>query len=292
MGKTVWVNDKYKDFAYYLLYHDPILSLFSNFKKVHCNEMLIILLFIVNFASILATLTASIGFNQIDHKQENNESSYNNYKNSKSFNHENSSQSRQFTLNQIWWMIICALLNGLIICIFTLKWRQFERKQNRKLSTVIMNQNGLTLLMFTLCAMSWGYYYIINETDFYFWFGTIYVLQFLFGWIFEIFILYLSFIVGWKYDHKMMELIPNYLNDGSFSHCSQQKCVYYITYVDYQEFIQYKNKINIINLESNKIKYNDEYDSEMDGEHCHLLNSTTKQTTNNKNNNNNNNWLA
>merc|ERR1712083_1287514 len=106
-------------------------------------------------------------------------------------------------------MILGASFNGLIICIFQLKWREFEKRKNQKLSTFIMNQNGITIIMFTLCTISLGYYFIMNQLNFYWWILTIYALQFVFGYIFEILALYVIFLRGWKRDHIMVRPIPN-----------------------------------------------------------------------------------
>merc|ERR1711933_478788 len=119
-----------------------------------------------------------------------------------------------------------------------------EKRKNQKLSTFIMNQNGITIIMFTLCTISLGYYFIMNQLNFYWWFLTIYALQFVFGYIFEILALYVIFLRGWKRDHIMVRPIPNYLNDGSFSNLELPKCVYYISYQDYEEYMEYKQKMN------------------------------------------------
>jgi len=304
LGKVAWINNKYQDFKYYLFYHDPILSLFSNFKKVEWNEIFIIILFVLNTASILATATASIGFNHSSggqkpqQPQQPQQSQYPNYKINNLASKDIEQMSHNFNLNETFSMIICSIFNGLILCIFTLKWRQFENKKNRiKLSTLIMNTNGITIIMFTLCALSLGYYFITNELTFFSWFLTIYALQFIFGWIFEIFTLYISFVRGWKYDHKMIQLIPNYLNDGSFSHLSKPKCIYYITYKDYEEWIKYKEneQMHSINMNNNNSDDSDASES-MDGEHSsHQPLLKSANNTNNydfRTNRSNKHWLG
>lgn len=273
----MWVNNKYKDFKYYLFHHDPILSLFCNIEKIEWNELFMIILFVLNILSILATATASIGFNK--HQSDQTPNKYPNYK----INNINT-----FSLNDTFSMIICSIFNGLILCIFTLKWRQFESKKRRKLSTFIMNTNGITLILFILCILTLSYYFLMNELTFFSWFVAIYAGQFIFGWIFEILLLYISFIRGWKYDHKMTQLIPNYLNDGSFSHCSLPKSVYYITYKDYEQWLRYKQTQSMHTINLNNDEFDDTEDSAselIDGEHSSqrpLLNNSTNNTNNYK----------
>eukprot|EP01084_Bolivina_argentea_P174787 302755_1 len=108
LGKTVWINNKLMDFKYYLFYYDPILSMISN-VRYEWSEIFIVILFILNMSSILATLTASIGFNEMLSSHSNIISKHN--------------------LNEILYMILCASFNGLILCILQLKWREFERKK-------------------------------------------------------------------------------------------------------------------------------------------------------------------
>merc|ERR1711920_734767 len=112
-----------------------------------------------------------------------------------------------------------------------------------KLSTFISNQNGLTVIIFTLCAISLGYYFVVNELNFYLWFVVIYALQFVMGWLFELIALYVSFCIGWKRDHRMVQLVPQYANDGSFAKLSMPKSIYFLTYKDYEEWMEDKEKI-------------------------------------------------
>eukprot|EP01084_Bolivina_argentea_P103372 185170_1 len=232
LGKTVWVNHALLDFKYYLFYYDPLLSMLSNLKSMDLHEFIVVLLFILNISSILATLTASIGF----HKMLSNQTTHTNT--------QTMIYLDPIDFKQMLSMTLCAALNGFIICMVQLKWRQFEAKNNQTLATFIMNQNGLTVIMFTLCAMSLGYYFVMNQFNFYSWFLVVYALQFMFGYCFEISALYICFIRGWKRDHRMVQLVPRYLEDGSLSTFYLPKCVYYVTYKDYEEWLEYRQMVN------------------------------------------------
>jgi len=148
---------------------------------------------------------------------------------------------------------------------FQLKWREFERIKKQKLSHFIMNQHGITLIMFTFCAMSLGYYFVMNQFKFYSWFLTIYAFQFLFGSIFEIFALYITFCSGWKRDKAMLRLTPSYSKDGSFDTFTLPKCVYYISYKDYMEWIEYKQlKITQQTLTYHHSDYGEDDEDQLD----------------------------
>eukprot|EP00485_Elphidium_margaritaceum_P010933 CAMPEP_0202694160 /NCGR_PEP_ID=MMETSP1385-20130828/8091_1 /ASSEMBLY_ACC=CAM_ASM_000861 /TAXON_ID=933848 /ORGANISM="Elphidium margaritaceum" /LENGTH=299 /DNA_ID=CAMNT_0049349955 /DNA_START=76 /DNA_END=975 /DNA_ORIENTATION=- len=222
LGKAVWVDNKCRDFCYFAMYRDPILFCLSNLKRIEYNTILVVLLSILNLSCLLATAAASFSFRELRTEVSQVTQSL------------LAAEHSQIDTRELLSMMAMALVNGGILCVVTLQWRRLETQKHQ--SMLVVHQNSITILLFTLCGICMGYYFVMNELEFFSWFIAIYVMQFLFAWSFEFVGLYVLFVRQWKYDHRMTQLIPNYFHDGSFSHCSLPKCVYYITFKDYLEW--------------------------------------------------------
>jgi len=202
LGKVAWTGDRLRDFKYFVLYHDPVLAMCANLKRLDVNQICIWFCFMVNISSFIAAVAATFGF--------------------RAFTESNPPNPSDLSLGDIATMAFLAAINGAILCAMALNWRALERQKNQKITVLIENHNAVVLAMFMVTMLAVAYYFVTQQFAFFSWLCVVFALEVVFSGIFEFFCLRIWFNRGWRRDTAMVQL--------------DVFVVYYVTFRDYREW--------------------------------------------------------
>ena len=136
--------------------------------------------------------------------------------------------------------LLCGICNGILLNLCEMSINKIQHcnsaERQRKLSHYLICKIFASIAIWiyfggAIITFSFSLYSVVTF-KLYSVFLFVFPLQFICSWIFQIIGLYIRFIKGWNRDHNMIEN-PN------------KKCIYYLTYKDFEEY-RYSKKLNEI----------------------------------------------